>query len=328
MTAAQPHPLVFNLVSRKGGTGKTTLALRLARYFALSKGRQVVILDLDFPGAAIIKGLEEALTPLSDKANNTRCLNEILVRDPLLAVPHDYFQVLKTDAGKGLCLFLGSRVEAAEHHLHKPLLEVEEAAHFFLSHYLIALRNILAQSSVRGEGRFKLQPDSWVLILDHSPGLTGISRQLLDEGPAMLADYLGLDPAGFQMYHLLVASGDRHDLADSVREFAQAYANENRPEELTAEFPYLLAINKIALPFDAEDKTGLILNKLKDGRLILADKHLINALSERVAIFLHEEQYHLFDLCNHTKPLTSLDNLPDDSSTWDDIFDKIGIEFA
>jgi len=167
---------LVNVISRKGGTGKTTLGLLLATHFAdRGDDHRALVLDLDFLGTQLLEGLAPLLAEHPKQvAGEDRTLASWLFEPPWTASGREL-----GETALGLELprvwVAPSQTRPVDIERLFPLLEWETETHYLcgrLEQALVAL--------VRSEGW--RDAEAVTVVLDNGPGQVGLAAALPSHG--------------------------------------------------------------------------------------------------------------------------------------------------
>lgn len=194
---------VINIVSRKGGAGKTTMALLAARYLACKESAPLVTLfDLDFSGTS----LDDALDPRREKVgeDGTTAFEQLLADDPGapgweagVADALRWYEMPGTESGM---LYAASADKKGTSE--RLLLSGRRARDLVRARLRRLVRWVVEQYGERRD---------FVFLLDNSPGVRGLSRDLLHK----MLDVKGAmapPPPEVQWADVFVTTPDRQDV--------------------------------------------------------------------------------------------------------------------
>lgn len=170
------YPRIYTIHSRKGGVGKTSIALALAGISG-ARGKKTLIIDADMTGASIadVPGME------CEPGRNSKRFNELILEKPnkfmqltsIWPAPKGNkptkleLQFCRKMSGHESVYFIPSSAGGADVETIVPLISQEDHLHFFRHR----IEDILAVAIRSG---FE------TIILDHSPGLFGLSKSTLE----------------------------------------------------------------------------------------------------------------------------------------------------
>jgi len=194
---------IYSVESRKGGVGKTTVALNLAKVL-VDQGNDVLFIDCDITG-----------TPISDAASHSPFWKDIVKPLVLNANGSNLIQYFEKEYLKGGSLEMGlaemMEVEKGKIHLigseiydnngkliiDPRLLMDDMHTHWFVE-MIIELADVFCE---------KLKSDKYAVIIDNSPGYVGIGKSIREWLTSE-----GCDRAHF----LLVSSLDEQDMESTI----------------------------------------------------------------------------------------------------------------
>ena len=189
-------PRIYTIHSQKGGVGKTSIALALAGISG-ANGKKTLLIDADMTGASIsdVPGMEYELDKSSKRFN-----------DLILAKPNEFMQVTAiwpapkdnedTILKRQFCqrkmdhdavYFIPSSARPEDVETMVPLISQEDHLHFFRHR----IEDTLAAA---------IRSGFQTIILDHSPGLFGLSKTALQMS---LEWGLPQDKSNHRLRHLL-----------------------------------------------------------------------------------------------------------------------------
>lgn len=198
----------ISIESRKGGVGKTTVALTLAELF-LQKGYQVLLVDMDIIGTRIdktfIEGNQNLLHEVSyegDAVNLLKLFNEVYMSGKevpaFLPTNENLSNYLTFERGK--CNIIGSDIYSNKEEIEDPRILYDA----FHAYWMIEFVKEIVKSFERAMNR----GDKIVVVFDNSPGFSSIENGIHD----FLTD-IGTEKGKF----VLVSSIDQQDI-DACRQ--------------------------------------------------------------------------------------------------------------
>lgn len=226
------HVQIINVLSRKGGVGKTTMALLIARHLAERDEKPVVVVfDLDFTGTS----LEDAIQALTsndsgaedEEKSEPQGLEEYLFdlsggSGWELQAEKTLGEYRVTPSAKPLFYYASS---ANQRQLGDPADERRENAADKEKNEDAILGNVKAKEIVRERLhrliRWVIERNGdrrhFVFILDNSPGVRGLGKELLDHA------FHPRPPPRVTWADVIVATPDRQDLLASFHVWLDAY---------------------------------------------------------------------------------------------------------
>lgn len=325
------YPRIYTIHSQKGGVGKTSIALALAGISG-ARGKKTLIIDADMTGASIadVPGVECELGKTSKRFNQL-----------ILARPDEFMQLtanwpgpkknedtnLKVQfcqkmAGHESVYFIPSSAGADDVETIVPLISQEDHLHFFRHR----IEDILAAAIRSG---FE------TIILDHSPGLFGLSKTTLEMSlewsPPLRADHRlrclfnekNPEPT---LQALLVSSFEPHDfkavLASFQHVLKRIFAHNSEKDLMYASFldTFRIIFNKARQISDSIEEVEKILTKVNDMDPDLKQmirKHETE-YGSKIPPFI--EGFDMGDVCSKAEAFVYRDKSGTLSSEWENWF--------
>jgi cellulose biosynthesis protein BcsQ len=178
------YPRLYTLHSQKGGVGKTSIAIAIAAIETIFCAKKAVIIDADMTGTSLIDVFQ-------NNSADVRYLNELI-----LAAPAEFEQYTSILSGQkpaqgGLTSFMQELSRQGPYYMpgNPGLVEIKKVVPLisqedFLGFFKRRLEDIIAAAVFEGFD---------VLVIDHSPGLFGLSTTSLDMA-LNLAEYMENNP--------------------------------------------------------------------------------------------------------------------------------------
>ncbi len=292
--------LLLNVVSIKGGTGKSVLSLSFAMWLARRLSNQdrsgpdrVVYFDADFSGTCTRTGLGDDAFDRTrhssrdeKRARYLEGLMQHIALGNLDSRSGEFFERFgavsnnSTVAGgpswsERLLLGFSSETPEAAYHFAR-FLDIERQTHLILTRLLS-----LASHALR-------DAQTGVVVLDNGPGIYGISMGLLNlDGDGVLNGMLANRGLGdglgeVQTAHLFVGTPDRQDL-DGTGNLLRIYSEKGKT------LPYFIAVNCSRRGWDEieiESMTPELMSNfqqikdLEKRSAVLPDYHCLRLFSE------------------------------------------------
>lgn len=194
---------IYSVESRKGGVGKTTIALNLAKAL-IDKGQDVLLIDCDITGTPITKAAEHSLFWKDDvwaEYEGQEPMNLIDFYENRFLLEDKNGEVLANQLGykKGRIHLIGSDIYGKEGELIIDPRDLMDELHCY---WFVEMIKELVDSFCK-----KSEQVQKAIILDNSPGYVGIGRSLR----GWLAK-LGPDRANY----VLVSSLDEQDIEATI----------------------------------------------------------------------------------------------------------------
>ena len=194
---------IYSVESRKGGVGKTTVALNLAKVL-VDQGNDVLFIDCDITG-----------TPISDAASHSPFWKDIVKPLVINANGSNLIQYFEKEylRGGGLEMGLAEMMDVEKGKIHligseiydnngkliiDPRLLMDDMHTHWFVEMIIELADVFCE---------KLKSDKYAVILDNSPGYVGIGKSIREWLTSE-----GCDRAHF----LLVSSLDEQDMESTI----------------------------------------------------------------------------------------------------------------
>lgn len=207
--------LIFNVLSQKGGCGKTAVSLLITKLCG-DLARNCLILDVDFTGTSLFDLLEskrnEKATENEKDSRPKWYLEDLITSGPFDEIPNSAalglvlrqaIRPIPAAAGGSVGSirldYIPSMSGPISYRKIAPFLAIEEESRFLVEQ---VRRLVLA-----------LRESYKVFVVDNAPGIGGLSRGImLEEFMRGFATTVGLDtPAEFHRINLHVTGGDRQD---------------------------------------------------------------------------------------------------------------------
>ena len=190
---------IYSVESRKGGVGKTTIALNLAKAL-IDKGQDVLLIDCDITGTPITKAAEHSVFWKDDvwaEYEGQEPMNLIDFYENRYLLEDKNGEALANQLGykKGKIHLIGSDIYGMDGEL---IIDPRDLMDELHSYWFVEMVKELVDSFCK-----KSEQAQKAIILDNSPGYVGIGRSLR----GWLAK-LGPDRANF----VLVSSLDEQDI--------------------------------------------------------------------------------------------------------------------
>ena len=194
---------IYSVESRKGGVGKTTIALNLAKAL-IDKGQDVLLIDCDITGTPITKAAEHSVFWKDDvwaEYESQEPMNLIDFYENRYLLEDKNGEVLANQLGykKGKIHLIGSDIYGMDGEL---IIDPRDLMDELHSYWFVEMIKELVDSFCK-----KSEQAQKAIILDNSPGYVGIGRSLR----GWLAK-LGPDRANF----VLVSSLDEQDIEATI----------------------------------------------------------------------------------------------------------------
>ena len=172
---SQNFPRIYTLHSQKGGVGKTSIAIAIAGLAAFHNDKMTLIIDADFTGTSFLD------IPDMIVDNKKKYFNDFILTKPSEFEDHTPITSVKTNekiketkkkfcwnvpAGDGKIFCMPGSALVKDMQKIIPLISQEDHLRFFRHR----LEDILVTATMAG---FE------VIIIDHSPGLLGLSKSSL-----------------------------------------------------------------------------------------------------------------------------------------------------
>lgn len=194
---------IYSVESRKGGVGKTTIALNLAKAL-VDQEYDVLVIDCDITGTPITEAAshspfwKQIVKPIS-LGKNKQNLIQYFGTDYLKGVSTGQGFIKKEDLEKGKVHLIGSEIydKKGELIIDPRLLMDDLHSHWFVE----MIRELADKFEALSEAKRK------VVILDNSPGYVGIGKSIREWLTTIGADYA---------HFLLVSSLDEQDVDSTI----------------------------------------------------------------------------------------------------------------
>jgi hypothetical protein len=200
---ASTDRFVLNVISHKGGSGKTTISLALARG-CHERGLRCLLADIDFTGTSL-----EALIHGESSASSLPFLDDIILRNPFEGrrIPPFSLLVRKipyNSSSDSTACYIPSRTGTERFREIAPFLYAEETT----GHFRETLRKVIEEGAPRFD----------IFILDNAPGPSGLSETLR----AMEFDD---NKYRWKLINIHVTSCDRQDALCTFESFVWSMTN-------------------------------------------------------------------------------------------------------
>ena len=266
--SSKDFPRIYTLHSQKGGVGKTSIAIAIAGLAALHNDKKTLIIDADFTGTSFLDITDMIKNNLKSTFNdlilanptNFAAYTPITHKNPKIEKFEKKFcKEISAGNSKIFCMPGSTFIEDMQKII--PLISQEDHLNFFRQR----MEDILVTATMAG---FE------VIIIDHSPGLLGLSKaslsMVIDQALSHIHDER--HPFGpTRLDRLYRATGRKKDNNQHISAYA-VFVTTADPVDYKALFPTIsFFLDKKNIFNDKEEKLqvfleylDMIVNKMPD----------------------------------------------------------------
>ncbi len=233
--------LLMNVISVKGGVGKSTMALMSAAYLARKHGVKVWVIDADFSGTSIIEGLTHHKKIKMKSKIKQKHLHDYLTLPPIADIEtlEDNIKSIQNDFLKsstkdpGWVKIINSKPYHETKETLEPLTTTEHWTRYLRTRICRLIEALCSQE----------QEDTPVaFIIDHGPGLHNLNEGFIDPG-FKVASPISTEEFLVNHRYLMVSSGDNSDITATAEIFgAQLDLTNNKRKEAEQ---YFILFNRL-----------------------------------------------------------------------------------